>query len=161
MLDISAHAEQYFNPPRNHPSQPNYLCLEAGTNFAVLADIGAAIEEGRYISLDADDMLSIFMVNGSLDPVQFMKSAGDLIVRAAKAVNGEHARVAACGTSAPLLWEQGNADGAIQLERLWDQIARSHGVDVLCGYSLATFQGGIGSHVFEKICATHSAVHSR
>lgn len=124
-------------------------------------DIGPAIEEGRYISLDAEDTLSTFMVNGSPDPVQFMKSAGDLIVRAAKAVNGEHARVLACGTSAPLLWEQGNADGAIQLERLWDQIARSHGVDVLCGYSLATFQGGVGSHVFEKICAAHSAVHSR
>jgi hypothetical protein len=68
--------------------------------------------------LDAVDTLSTFMVNGLPDPVRFLKSAGDLIVRAAKAVNGEHARVAACGTSAPLLWEQGNADGAIQLERL-------------------------------------------
>ncbi len=34
----SAHPEQYFNPPGNHPSQPNYLWLEAGTNFGVLAD---------------------------------------------------------------------------------------------------------------------------
>ena len=38
LLDTSAHAEQYFNPPNNHPSQPNYLWLEAGTNFGVLAD---------------------------------------------------------------------------------------------------------------------------
>ncbi len=38
LLSTSAHAEQYFNPPRNHPSQPNYLWLEAGTNFGVLAD---------------------------------------------------------------------------------------------------------------------------
>src|SRR5260370_8556480 len=36
LLDTSAHAEQYFNPPGNHPSQPNYLCLEARTNFRVL-----------------------------------------------------------------------------------------------------------------------------
>jgi hypothetical protein len=34
----SAHSQQYFNPPGNHPSQPNYLWLEAGTNFGVLAD---------------------------------------------------------------------------------------------------------------------------
>jgi len=34
----SAHPQQYFNPPGNHPSQPNYLWLEAGTNFGVLAD---------------------------------------------------------------------------------------------------------------------------
>lgn len=38
LVNISAHAEQYFNPPGNHPSQPNYLWLEAGTNFGVLAD---------------------------------------------------------------------------------------------------------------------------
>lgn len=38
LLDTSAHAEEYFNPPGNHPSQPNYLWLEAGTNFGVLAD---------------------------------------------------------------------------------------------------------------------------
>jgi len=38
LLHTSAHAEQYFNPPHNHPSQPNYLWLEAGTNFGVLAD---------------------------------------------------------------------------------------------------------------------------
>src|SRR5579863_9952984 len=25
LLQTSAHAEQYFNPPKNHPSQPNYL----------------------------------------------------------------------------------------------------------------------------------------
>ena len=38
LLYTAAHAEQYFNPPGNHPSQPNYLWLEAGTNFGVLAD---------------------------------------------------------------------------------------------------------------------------
>ena len=38
LLSTSAHAEQYFNPPGNHPSQPNYLWLEAGTNFGILED---------------------------------------------------------------------------------------------------------------------------
>ncbi len=38
LLNMSAHTEQYYNPPGNHPSQPNYLWLEAGTNFGVLAD---------------------------------------------------------------------------------------------------------------------------
>ncbi len=38
LMNTSAHAEQYYNPPGNHPSQPNYLWLEAGTNFGVRAD---------------------------------------------------------------------------------------------------------------------------
>lgn len=39
LIPLRAHAEQYFNPPGNHPSLPNYLWLEAGTNFGVLKDI--------------------------------------------------------------------------------------------------------------------------
>ncbi|HUJ71135.1 MAG TPA: DNA/RNA non-specific endonuclease, partial [Verrucomicrobiae bacterium] len=38
LLPMASHAEQYFNPPGLHPSLPNYLWLEAGTNFGVTAD---------------------------------------------------------------------------------------------------------------------------
>jgi phosphatidylinositol-3-phosphatase len=38
LLYHAAHAEQYFNPPRNHPSAPNYIWLTAGTNFGFFAD---------------------------------------------------------------------------------------------------------------------------
>ena len=38
LIPLRAHAEQYFNPPGNHPSLPNYLWLEAGTNFGILDD---------------------------------------------------------------------------------------------------------------------------
>src|ERR1043165_3769856 len=38
LLPMASHAEQYFNPPSIHPSLPNYLWLEAGTNFGVLDD---------------------------------------------------------------------------------------------------------------------------
>lgn len=124
-------------------------------------DIGTAIEQGRYISLDAADTLSTFMVKSMPDPVRFLKVAGDLIVQAAKAVKGEYARVAACGECAPLLWAQGNAESAIRLEYLWDEIAKTYGVTVLCGYPLGSFQGEMGSHIFGKLSAVHSAVHSR
>lgn len=39
LLERSAHAERYFNPPNNHPSLPNYLWLEAGTNFGIQSDL--------------------------------------------------------------------------------------------------------------------------
>jgi hypothetical protein len=38
LLAAGAHAEQYYNPPAIHPSEPNYLWLEAGTNFGILND---------------------------------------------------------------------------------------------------------------------------
>jgi DNA-binding NarL/FixJ family response regulator len=123
-------------------------------------DIGAAIEQGRYVSLDAAETVSTFMVNDLPDPGQFLKVTGDLIAKTAKAVKVEPARVAACGECAPLLWAQGKVDAAIRLEHLWDEIAKSQGLDVLCAYPLASFQGGVGSRIFEKICAEHSVVHS-
>jgi CheY-like chemotaxis protein len=123
-------------------------------------DIGAAIEEGRYISLDAPETLSTFMVDGLPDPVRFRKVAGDLIAGAANTVSGKPSRVAACGEGVSLLWTQGNADGAIRLEQLWDEIARSYGIEVLCGYSLDSVQAGMDTHIFQRICAEHSAAHS-
>jgi len=120
----------------------------------------AAIEQGRYISLDAADTLSTFMVNGLPDPVRFLKAAGDLIAGAAKVVKGEQARVAACGECASLLWAQGNAEAAIQVEHLWNGIVTIFDVDILCGYPLDGSLGEQGSQIFQEICAEHSAVHS-
>ena len=38
LLPMASHAELYFNPPLVHPSLPNYLWLEAGTNFGIFND---------------------------------------------------------------------------------------------------------------------------
>jgi phosphatidylinositol-3-phosphatase len=38
LLPMASYAEQYYNPPGIHPSEPNYLWLEAGTNFDVNND---------------------------------------------------------------------------------------------------------------------------
>jgi hypothetical protein len=38
LVPMASHAENYKNPPGNHPSLPNYLWLEAGTNFGIYND---------------------------------------------------------------------------------------------------------------------------
>jgi len=38
LLPMGAHAEKYSNVPGIHPSEPNYLWMEAGTNFGILND---------------------------------------------------------------------------------------------------------------------------
>jgi hypothetical protein len=124
-------------------------------------DIGAAIEQGRYIALDAADALPTFMLRGMPDSVLFLKLLGDLIGTAATAANGEQARVAIFGEMCHLLWARGNGEAAIQVEKLGNQLAKTYDVDILCGYSLSIVQGGMDSRVFERICAEHSAVYSR
>jgi hypothetical protein len=124
-------------------------------------DIGAAIEQGRYIPLDAADTLSMFMVNGMPDPVRFLELLGDLIVTAIEAIKGQHPRVSIFGECVHLLWAAGNAEAAVQMEKLGNQLTKIHDVDILCGYSVNIVQGGMDSHIFQRICAEHSAVHSR
>ncbi len=38
LLSMASYAREYYNPPGLHPSEPNYLWLEAGTNFGVKND---------------------------------------------------------------------------------------------------------------------------
>ncbi len=124
-------------------------------------DIGVAVEQGRYIALDAADALSTFMLDGMPDPVRFLKVLGNLIVTAAEAAKGEQARVAIFGEMCHLLWAQGDAEAAIQVEKLGNQLVKTYHVDILCGYSLSSVQGGMERDIFKRICAEHSAVYSR
>ncbi len=43
LLPRASHCEQYYNPPGVHPSEPNYLWLEAGTNFSIFDNKDPAI----------------------------------------------------------------------------------------------------------------------
>jgi hypothetical protein len=124
-------------------------------------DIAAAIEQGRYIALDAADALPTFMLGDVPDPVRFLKVLGKLISTAAKAVQGKQARVGIFGEMCHLLWAQGNAEAAIQVEKLGNHLAKTYDIDILCGYSLGSVQGGMDSQIFRRICAEHSAVYSR
>ena len=43
LLPMASRAERFFTPPNLHPSEPNYIWLEAGTNFGILDDGPPAI----------------------------------------------------------------------------------------------------------------------
>ena len=125
------------------------------------ADISAAIEQGRYISLDAADALSKVMLDGVLDSTRFLECAGNFISTASEAAKGKQSGVALFGEGVQLLWAQGHAEAAIQIERLTNQLIKTYDVDILCGYSLDSVHCGMNDTVFQRICAEHSAVHSR
>jgi DNA-binding NarL/FixJ family response regulator len=124
-------------------------------------DVDAATQQGTYIPLDVTKTLSTFMVNDTLDSARFFEVVGGLIETAISALTGEHPRVVACGECAPFLWAEGKADAAIRLEQLWDEVSTTFNVDILCGYALSSFHGDEDEHVFQSICAEHSAVYSQ
>lgn len=122
-------------------------------------NVPAAIEQGSYIPWDAYDALSRLTVGDTPDPVRCAEVIGDLIRGAAQGVKEEDGRVVACGEIAPALLSRGNAEGAIILERLWDEITRGYGVHTLCGYLSSAFSAKGSRPILDGICAAHSAVH--
>jgi len=123
-------------------------------------DIRVAIEQGRYLALDAADALSAFMRDGKPDPFLFMRTFGELITTTLKATKVDHPRVAIFGECVHLLWERGNSEAAVQMEKLGNRLIRTYPVDILCGYSVGVGQTGMEPDLFQRICAEHSAVYS-
>jgi DNA-binding NarL/FixJ family response regulator len=123
-------------------------------------DTDGALQQGTYISLDAADTLSTIMVNDMPDPVRFFGGIGGFIESAAKAAKSEQPRVAVFGEAVALLQAEGKADAAIRFEQLGNDLGKAHKVDILCAYPLSSFHGKEDKHVFESICAEHSAVYS-
>jgi DNA-binding NarL/FixJ family response regulator len=124
-------------------------------------DCVAAIGQGRYIALDVAETLSSFMVNKLPDPAQFLTFATTTIAAGAKATKGDIHRVTICGECAPILWAQGNADAAIQVERLAHEVARIYNVGIFCGYVLKSSQNEQERLFCERICNEHSVARSR
>jgi len=139
----------------SHQTQLHERLVADGLNVV------AESEQGSYIPLNVADALSSFMVNDAPDPVLFDKLAGDLITQAAKGAKGRHPRVAVCGEGVHTLLAAGNLEATIQLEHMWDEIARRSDVDVLCGYFQSAFASGESISTLNRVCAEHSAAHGR
>jgi DNA-binding NarL/FixJ family response regulator len=124
-------------------------------------DVDAITRQGTYIQLDVNKTLSTFMVNDMPDSTRFFPFVGSLIEAAAKAARQQHHGVVVCGEGTSVLWAQGKADAAIRVEQLWDEVGKTFGMDILCGYASSSFHGEEDEHVFQSICAEHSAVYSQ
>lgn len=117
-----------------------------------------ATAQGRYVALDAADLLAKFMVAGQPDAERFRKLLGEIIERARKSVGCEGARVVAFGEMVALLWADGKKDAAIRLEQLWNALAETHAFSLRCAYPIRSFSKRDYSEPFQKICSEHSSV---
>jgi len=119
-------------------------------------DIEALERQGRYISFDAADALSTFMVDGLLDSARYQELFGNVITKAAEAAPKQRCRVVVWGECVDLLLKLGNTEATIQIEKLCNQLAKRYNIEILCGYSLTGVQR---TGIFEQICEEHSHVY--
>jgi signal transduction histidine kinase len=121
-------------------------------------DIDLTITQGRYVALDAAETLAQFMVDGRPDAARFNELIGSVIELSATMAQGEHPRVAAFGEMVALLWAEGKPEAAIELEQLWNDLARTHSFDLLCAYPMNFFSQSGDGELFGRVCGAHSHV---
>ena len=121
-------------------------------------DLKLAMSEGRFLTFDAAEMLTKFMVDGTPDAALFAEVTGNLIARLASTESGETRRVAVFGEMVALLWADGQLEAAVQLERLWNQLGRTHSFQLHCAYPLNQFSKEEDRKKILEICAEHSHV---
>lgn len=117
-------------------------------------DIDALIDRGNVVFLDSFEVLSGIMVDGKPDAAICKRSLGALV-----SSHATHPPVAFCGQCAPVLLSQGNVEGALQLEHMWDEITLAYGADTFCGYISNGLPDISRREIVEKICAEHSHVY--
>jgi hypothetical protein len=116
----------------------------------VVDDIKAT---GQYLPLDAEEVLSTFMINGWPDDRLFEKEIGGLLSR----VSGETRPVRAFGEMVALLCEQRNYGATVRLEYLWSEMCEKRKFSLLCAYPKSGFTEDANISI-QTICATHSKV---
>lgn len=118
--------------------------------------VSAAIARGQLTLLDAHETLARFMSGGMPDPRRFRTAIGPLIEQ--KRREFPRARLRAYGEMVDILWSQGNADAAIRLEELWNELSRAHPFSLLCAYCMDNFDAPDSAEHFVRVCDRHSDV---
>jgi signal transduction histidine kinase len=121
-------------------------------------DLEVSAKLGRYCAFDAAETLSGFMVNGELNTTLFHSFLGYILSSIRSTPEGKRTRVVIFGEMVALLWAEGNVDAALKLERLWNDLARSHSFQLYCAYPIKIFNQVSHSQAFSDICAEHTYI---
>jgi hypothetical protein len=107
---------------------------------------------GRYLTFDAAELLTKFMVDGRPDAGRFEAVVGGVIDAAGE--DGCDVRV--FGEMVSLLWQGENVAAALELESLWNSLAESREFVLMCGYPAEVLSDSLGAA--HEVCSLHSEI---
>jgi len=115
------------------------------------ADPGAERAQGHYTTVDVDEILRTFVVDGVLDPQRFRAEVTDLLARASG--GGSHVRV--YSELIAILWRGGRMQNALDVEAQWRFMLRGHDFSLLCAYPAHDFADS-GLVDVRRVCDLHT-----
>ena len=119
-----------------------------------LIDVARARHFGDLVMLDAEDTLGTFMHKGMPDQTLFQRHVGAVMEQTVRGRGRTPLR--AYGEMVDVLWRRGQADAAIRLEVLWNDLATMYSFSLLCGYAIGSFYKETSR--IDEVCDEHTHV---
>ncbi len=114
-------------------------------------DVKALQASGDLIVLNAYHTMRRFIVGGAPHAEKFKGVMAEVLAGVRR--GRPNALVRAYGEMVNLLWGAGRDVAAIQLERLWNRLARTNDLSLLCGYALGNFYKDAS---VQDVCRQHT-----
>ena len=120
-------------------------------------DTQRAIDDGRYMCVDAEATLRKFMVHGYPDAVLFDATCGEQT--RALVARSQGRGLCGYGEMVDLLWRDEKTAAAVRLEQLWEELRAKVGrFALLCSYRIDIFGREFHSGAIDSVLRTHSSV---
>lgn len=119
-------------------------------------DAERAARAGQLALLDAEEVLSKVMVGGEPRWDRFRLEVGEVVERLGGGAPGRKLR--AYGELVDVLWRGGDRGGALRIEEMWEHLASTHALSVLCAYALGSFEEEAHGRRIQDVCAAHGYV---
>jgi len=127
---------------------------------AHLAAMGHEVDQmradGTLAFFDAATTVGRLLVDGRPDRRRFREVIGAAVATAESLSPSGRLRV--YGEMVDLLSRAANLDAAVELEQMWNELAREHSYALLCGYAMDNFRHAHDAARFADVCRVHSRV---
>jgi len=117
-------------------------------------DVQAAQERGQLMVVDAEELLPRFMRDGMPDSVVFPGIFGEVVGQAR--AGGRYEKVRVWGEMVDVLWERGDVAASMNLEDLFDQLAKKVDISIFCSFLMDNFNGDVHAHMLPRLGTNHS-----
>jgi hypothetical protein len=109
---------------------------------------------GILVQLDAEETLEKIYSGGAFDEDRFQQTVGNAMPTSPGILTHAY------GEMVDLLCKRGKREDAIELEEMWNRLARKHRFTLLCGYQMNIFDRGAPADFIHHACHVHTRVET-
>ena len=117
-------------------------------------DVEAARKRGQLTVVNSEEFLPRFMSDAMPDSPLFLGLAADVIGEARAGARYEKVRW--WGEMVNVLWERGDAAASMNLEDMFDRLAKKHDIAIFCSFLMDNFNGDVHAHMLPRLGTNHS-----